>query len=739
MFDDRNGDGEQRPGEPGLVGWVVYIDADADGVLDNPADGNGTCTAGATERCLVTGTDGVFAFTGLPEGPVHLRIVLQPEWRLTTDEALDVLLLTDESVVGDQRFGVFRLGIATGTVFEDLNGDATRDDGEPPLSGWTLFVDADLNDQLGPGEFTDESGADGVYALDGLTLGVHALRVRNRCGFIQTLPPQPTLRYVVTITKGGQIVPGRDFGLQRPSLIPGDGNGDGVVTAADLIAVIQAIGRFPVTGADANQDGGVNAADVPATVTNVFDCAGIAAAPAAPMATATATTTAIESPTPGGATPTASATVPVPSPTMTGAATATSSATAPASATPTATRSPSATPTATSTTAVTATPNASPTATTPPTATGTPTLTRTPTVTVAPTPDAAALAGTAAQIANGMNAIPAVITALVSGIKFGALVYDPDAQLSGVGGPAGACPLSGTATRTCVNAPGQGTLSVSFDSCKIPTASGSVTIDELPPTDPAVALHGGVCISNVALPPWTATIGVSAVFRDAQNAQLLTATAALTGTITPSIGGSCSASGATLAISGPIRTQFADGSTTSLTFTNTNVVVAVATFNAQCVPVKYTMTFNGPGVVAVSAPPALARGAITETSTAVVFTNFVVAQDATGSPTLTDLDGGLGAACAGAQLTLDTTKSLAQAVGAQCPTDGTLKITSGGATAQLFYLSGGAVGVDANNDNVAESQLGSCRDAPPLCAGGAATPTATRTPAATATRTSTAP
>ena len=720
VFDDRNGDGAARGGEPGLAGWVVYVDDDADGVLDNP-DGAGTCTVRASEPCLVTDAGGAFRFTGLPAGPARLRTVAQSAWARTTDAAVDVLLLSDAAVVDDVAFGVFRLGIASGAVFEDADGDGGRDGGESALPGWTLFADADLDAVLDAGEPTADSDAAGDYAVDGLTLGTHAVRLRNRCGFRLTLPPAPG-RYVLSISTSGQVIGGRDFGVQRPAVLPGDGNGDGSITAADLVAVASAIGAAPAHGSDANGDGVVSAADVAVAAGNAFDCAGIAAAVAMPTATTTATAsttaTAVDTATAVAATPTASATAPAPSATATSLATPTASATR--SAIPTAT---------TAVATATASPPASPT----PVATQTPTRTRTPSATAAPGPDAAALAGTAAQIANGMNAIPAVITALVSGVKFGAaLTYDPAAQVAGIGGPAGACPLGGSSTSSC----SAGTTSVAFDSCAVSTASGSVTIDELPPTNPAVSLHGSLCVGKLALPPWAATIGVSAVFRDAQNAQLLTATAALTGTVNPTLGGSCTANGATLTLTGPVRTQFADGSTTSLTFANTGVVVAVSSFNAQCVPIVYTMTFNGPATVTVSPPPSLAQPAVAETTTPVVFTNFVVAQDASGSPTLTQLDGGLGAACAGANLTLDTVEPLAQAVGAQCPTDGTLRVSAGGATAQLFYLAGGAVDVDGDNDGSAESRLTSCREAPPLCAGGA-TPTPTRTPTATATRTAT--
>lgn len=764
VFDDRNGDGSAGAGEAPLAGWIVYADADDDGVLDN-ASGPGTCTGQATERCAVSDSSG-FRLADLPAGAVRLRLVSRAGWARTTDAAIDLVLEADD-VVGDLAFGVLRLGVASGVVFEDANGDGGRDDGERPLSGFAAYADENLDALLSPGEPQALSDASGAFAVDDLAFGVHALRLQSRCGFAQTLPPPPG-RYVLSITTGGQVIANRDFGLRPPAVLPGDGNGDGVVTAADLVAVARAIGSAPLYGSDADGDGVVTAADVAATASNAFGCADLRIL----VGAATATPTATETATSVGPSATATATPPPPTSTATGAATATAtivstatatvastatatvgasatatvvstttatvaaSATVTSVATATVTRTPNATATSTSTVQATATRTAASTATSTPPPTST--LTRTPTATAIAGPDAAALAGTAVQIANGMNAIPAVITALVSGLRFGsgALVFDPAAQTSGIGGTAGACPLGGSATSTCSN----GASSVAFNNCRVPTASGSAVIEELPPADPAVTLHGGTCFQGFPFPPWTAAIGISANFRDPQNGPLLTATAALTGTIAPAvaIGSSCNVSGATLTVSGTVRTQFGDGSSTSIGFTNTAINVAVQAFNAQCVPLRYTMTVNGPGTVTVAPPPALVFGAAAETSTAVTFTNFVVSQNATNSPTLTELDGGLGTACAGAPLAFDTVEPLAQVVGAQCPIDGTLRVSAGAATTQLFYLAGGAVDLDANNDGIAESRLASCSEAPLLCEGGGATPTATPFASATATRTATA-
>src|SRR5262249_57193332 len=50
LFDDRNGDGVRQPGEPGLAGRVVFLDANRDGVLEHG------------ERRTTTAADGSYRF-----------------------------------------------------------------------------------------------------------------------------------------------------------------------------------------------------------------------------------------------------------------------------------------------------------------------------------------------------------------------------------------------------------------------------------------------------------------------------------------------------------------------------------------------------------------------------------------------------------------------------------------------------------------------------------------------------
>jgi subtilisin-like proprotein convertase family protein len=755
VIDDRNGDGRFTSGEPGLPGWTVFIDDDTDGGLD-PA---GVCDASASEPCAISDAAGAWRITRLPGGGHRVRVVPQSIARATTPAAQDVLLVSDEAVVADVRFGQFRYALVTGQVFLDADGDGIRAGGELALSGSTVFADVDVDGSLDAGESSATSGTAGDYALGGLGGGTYAVRLRGRCGFVVTLPPPPG-RYAVQITSSGQTIGARDFGVAPPAVLPGDANGDHVISAADLVGIARAVGSQDNPGADANGDGVVNAADLAATATNAFDCAGIYLDPGAPTPTASpsqivstptasATATSVAA-TATSALPTATASPTVPtataSPTSSGSTpTPTASPSFPPSATATASSSPvppSATPTPSATAIASATSTSTTIATATRTASTTPTRTFTPTsapatATASPTigaPPADAIAGTAVQIANGLSGIPAVITALVSGLEFGDALMTSAALIDGVGGPAGSCPRGGTATRSCSGAVGAPVLAIAFNSCEVPTSAGSATLGQIPPAQSAASLRGTGFCPTVVIPPWAATIAVQAVFRSPQQALQLTATAALEGTINPQLGGSCGATAASMTLSGTVRTVFADGSEAALTLTNTAIGITVATFNADCVPINYTITLNGPATVSgiVGGVGALVSGGTPPDSVPVTFTNFSVAQNATSTPTLTTLGGDVSVTCAASPLHFETLQALAQAVGAPCPQAGQLKITTGAQQTRLTYRAGGGVGLDENGDGTVDDELDSCQDAPLLCvAASGATPTATITRTAT--------
>ncbi len=407
---------------------------------------------------------------------------------------------------------------------------------------------------------------------------------------------------------------------------------------------------------------------------------------------------------------------------------------------------PAATPTPTQTTAGTAVGTATPTSSNLPTVTRTstatvaPSATQTSNATVAPTitPGGGAtvpqsVAGGAVAVANGMSVIPAVISAIASGVQYGsgaALIAETG------GGAAGACPQGGTATRSG-SIPG--TMTLTLSNCTLATAEG------------LLVLNGTATLSGI-LPPLVFTANLQATFKNASGTTTYrTASAVLNGTINPQLGGSCYVSGVTLVLgSGTLGSQFTGDGGVTVTFSNTSVGVSGISYNGDCVPVQYSLTFNGPATVAVTD----GAGAAAQTSYGVNFASFVVAQDARSTPTQTQMSGNLTSDCFGGTVTLSTRAALLSSSAAPCPTGGVLRVTAA-VTADVLYSAGGQVGIDTNLDGSSEQTFPSCLDpalrqcvsstTPTTTPNATASATATRTtttaptPAPTATRTATSP
>ncbi|MCA9212653.1 MAG: proprotein convertase P-domain-containing protein, partial [Planctomycetales bacterium] len=133
-----------------------------------------------------------------------------------------VVELRDDQVIVDRDFGNHNLpteGKAAevrGQKWNDLNGDGWRDTNEGPLAGVTIYVDANFNGQLDPGEASTVTAEDGHYSLV-VPPGDIVVREIVPAGFTQTYPiaRSHSLHLV-----GGQIMTGVLFGNVREDQIP---------------------------------------------------------------------------------------------------------------------------------------------------------------------------------------------------------------------------------------------------------------------------------------------------------------------------------------------------------------------------------------------------------------------------------------------------------------------------------------------------------------------------------------
>ncbi len=210
-FEDENGDGS-GVGDSGLGGWTIFLDANNNGALD------------AGETNTTTAADGSYSFTDVGPGPHYVREVQQAGWTQTTPNPAPISP-TSGADVTNVDFGNFHNISISGRKFEDENGEGDGT-GDPGLSGWTIFLDANNNGALDTGEANTTTAADGSYSFTNLGPGTYRVREVNQAGWTQTTSNPAD----ITATSGDNVA-NVDFGNFKLVTISGqkfnDLNGDG--------------------------------------------------------------------------------------------------------------------------------------------------------------------------------------------------------------------------------------------------------------------------------------------------------------------------------------------------------------------------------------------------------------------------------------------------------------------------------------------------------------------------------
>lgn len=205
-FNDLDGDGTEDAGEPGLANWTIYIDTNNNGSLDSG------------ETSTTTDANGDYSLTNVGPGTYKVREVVQTGWTQTSANPSDITTASGQNVIGID-FGNFNLGQISGKKYSDLNGNGEDNEGEPGLSGWTVYIDTNDNGSLDSGETSTTTGANGSYTLSNLGPGTYTIREVGQTGWTQTDPTaidtgvggQANGSYVVTMTSNGNKTQ-RNFG-----------------------------------------------------------------------------------------------------------------------------------------------------------------------------------------------------------------------------------------------------------------------------------------------------------------------------------------------------------------------------------------------------------------------------------------------------------------------------------------------------------------------------------------------
>lgn len=82
-------------------------------------------------------------------------------------------------------------GLIFGSKWNDLNGDGSWDTGEPPLPGWTIWLDANQNGIEDTGDQYFLTDANGQFMFTGLAAGSYMVGEEVQAGWTQTHPGSP--------------------------------------------------------------------------------------------------------------------------------------------------------------------------------------------------------------------------------------------------------------------------------------------------------------------------------------------------------------------------------------------------------------------------------------------------------------------------------------------------------------------------------------------------------------------
>ena len=202
VFSDADADGARDAGETALAGARVYLDA------------NGNDRFDGSEKSVVSDADGAYTFEGLSSGNYTVRLVPPDGFVRTAPSAGSyAVTLGAGQTVTLRSFGAAPQARITGRVFDDADGDGTKDSAEANLAGWRVFADANDNGKLDAGESWWQTGSNGTYSLVGLRPGTYTVRLEVLSGWSPTKPSSG--RYDDVLVTAGQTRSGFNFGVRR--------------------------------------------------------------------------------------------------------------------------------------------------------------------------------------------------------------------------------------------------------------------------------------------------------------------------------------------------------------------------------------------------------------------------------------------------------------------------------------------------------------------------------------------
>jgi hypothetical protein len=175
VYRDRDADGTDDS-DPGLQGWVAYVDYNANGARD------------AGETSATTDATGGYTITAVNAGTYRVRLETQSGWTCSAPAECSYRVTFEAgSAAGAKDFGAWQPGSVSGTKFTDSDRDGVMDAGEAALSrSFWIFVDYDGDRLQDAAEPATTVGAGGAYTITGVRPGTWGVRESPTPGWLCT-------------------------------------------------------------------------------------------------------------------------------------------------------------------------------------------------------------------------------------------------------------------------------------------------------------------------------------------------------------------------------------------------------------------------------------------------------------------------------------------------------------------------------------------------------------------------
>ncbi|GIW76671.1 MAG: hypothetical protein KatS3mg104_1734 [Phycisphaerae bacterium] len=198
LWNDTDGDGVVDSNESRTGSRTVFIDANRNGKLDSG------------EKSTVSDSQGNYKFTGLSAGTYYVSRLYPSGYRMSNsstgyvtvnlsagENQTGVLLgTTNQSSISSQSSSNSS-GTITGVLWND-DGDGIYEAGEKTTGIRTVFLDANRNGRLDPGERSTQSDKNGKYVFSSIPVGTHYVSRVFPSGFKLSNDPRGYLGVYVT-------------------------------------------------------------------------------------------------------------------------------------------------------------------------------------------------------------------------------------------------------------------------------------------------------------------------------------------------------------------------------------------------------------------------------------------------------------------------------------------------------------------------------------------------------------